>query len=197
MSVVDVIDRGVGKGAMIVSERLIMDDESNQLVARIVQHTLCRGDGGFSGVEPAPRSETLRAKVAGEAPADWVVDLPTLPQAALLYRLFADLNPLHADPVVAHQAGFDRPILHGLCTYGVVCRAVIQACMGGDASRMRSLAGKFTAPVMPGDNLRIEIWKDTQNPAQTAGQQNLKIRCSVPERQSVVFSNATASVSVP
>ena len=197
MSVVDVIDRGVGKGAMIVSERLIMDDESNQLVARIVQHTLCRGDGGFSGVEPAPRSETLIAKVAGEAPADWVVDLPTLPQAALLYRLFADLNPLHADPVVAHQAGFDRPILHGLCTYGVVCRAVMQACIGGDASRMRSLAGKFTAPVMPGDNLRIEIWKDTQNPAQAAGQQNLKIRCSVPERQSVVFSNATASVSVP
>jgi acyl dehydratase len=111
--------------------------------------------------------------------------------------LFADLNPLHVDPVVAHQAGFDRPILHGLCTYGVICRAVIQACMGGDASRMGSLAGKFTAPVMPGDNLRIEIWKDTQNPAQTEGQQNLKIRCSVPERQSVVFSNATASVSVP
>ena len=197
MSVINVIDRGTGKGAMIVSERVIKDDTNGELVARIVQHTLCRGDGGFSGVEPASRLETFKAKTTEAAPADWVVTLPTLPQAALLYRLFADLNPLHADPLVAQKAGFDRPILHGLCTYGVVCRAVMQACLGGDASRMHSLAGKFTAPVMPGDNLLIEIWKDTQNPAQQSGRQSLRIRCSVPERQSVVFSNATATVEMP
>jgi len=195
-SVVEVIDRGAGKGAMIVSERLIKDDASNELLARIVQHTLCRGDGGFSGIEPAPRAASVKAQLADEAPADWVVTLPTLPQAALLYRLFADLNPLHIDPAVAQKAGFDRPILHGLCTYGVVCRAVMQACLGGDASRMHSLAGKFTAPVVPGDNLRIEIWKDSQNPHPHTGRQALKIRCSVPERQSVVFSNGTAMVSL-
>ena len=197
MSVLDVIDRGAGKGAMIVSERFIIEDESNAAVARIIQHTLCRGDGGFSGVEPQPRSETARISNAEETPADWVVNLPTLPQAALLYRLFADLNPLHVDPEIALKAGFARPILHGLCTYGMVCRAVMQACLGEDASRMHALSGKFTAPVMPGDQLRVEIWKDSQISSHLSERQRLKIRCSVPARQVLVFSNAYATVSMP
>ena len=197
MSVVDVIDRGVGKGAMIVTERLIKDDVSNELVARILQHTLCRGDGGFSGVEPTPRAESAKSKPTELNLPDWVVDVPTLPQAALLYRLFADLNPLHVDLALAQQAGFERPILHGLCTYGVVCRAVMQACLGEDASRMHSLAGKFTAPVLPGDQLQVEIWKDVPDRAKNSVHQSLRIRCTVPERKVVVFSNATATVSMP
>lgn len=195
MSVVDVIDRGTGKGAMVVSERLIKDDVTHEPVARIIQHTLCRGDGGFSGVETAQRAETVRISNSEDEPADWDITLPTLPQAALLYRLFADLNPLHIDPEIAQKAGFQRPILHGLCTYGVVCRAVLQACLNGDASRLRSLAGRFTAPVVPGDNLRVEIWSDTKQPSPLSELQHLKIRCSVPERKVVVFSNATAVVS--
>ena len=190
-SVLEVIDRGVGKGAMVITERLLTDLATEQVVARIVQHTLCRGDGGFSGVAPALGPPRQRAADESTAP-DWSVSLPTLPQAALLYRLHADLNPLHVDPEVARQAGFDRPILHGLCTYGMVCRAVVQACLGGDAARMHSLAGQFTAPVVPGDTLQIDIWKGSAQ----GGHCTLKIRCSVPARQVVAFANGAAVVSL-
>lgn len=191
-SVVEVLDRGAGKGAMVVTERLITDEGSGLPVARIRQHTLCRGDGGFSGQELPVRAEGVRPAVGAESPPDWTVTLATLPQAALLYRLFADLNPLHVDPEVARRAGFEKPILHGLCTYGMVCRALVQECLGGDVSRLHSLAGRFTAPVLPGDSLRIEVWKDVvQDHRQT-----LKVRCSVPERQTQVFSQGTATVSL-
>ena len=190
-SVLEVIDRGVGKGAMVITERLLTDLATEQVVARIVQHTLCRGDGGFSGLEPTPGPPRQRAAAEDTAP-DWSVSLTTLPQAALLYRLHADLNPLHVDPEVARLAGFDRPILHGLCTYGMVCRAVVQACLGGDAARMHSLAGQFTAPVVPGDTLQIDIWKGSDQ----GGRCTLKIRCSVPARQVVAFANGAAVVSL-
>ena len=191
MSVVDVIDRGLGKGAMIISKRLIMDEDTDQQIATIVQHTLCRGDGGFSGEQITPLTGTHPAKVVYDSNPDWSVTLKTLPQAALLYRLFADLNPLHADPEVAQKAGFDRPILHGLCTYGMVCRALLQACTDGESNRLHLLAGKFTAPVFPGDSLCIEVWKG----ARTGTRQTLHLRCTVPARQSVVFANASATIS--
>ena len=191
MSVVDVIDRGLDKGAMIISKRLIIDEGSDQQIATILQHTLCRGDGGFSGVQITPLAGAQPVKVAYDSNPDWSVTLKTLPQAALLYRLFADLNPLHADPEVARKAGFQKPILHGLCTYGMVCRAILQACVGGESSRLHSLAGKFTAPVFPGDSLCIEVWRG----AQIGTRQTLHLRCSVPARQSVVFANASATIS--
>ena len=176
---------------MIISKRLIIDEDSDQQIATIVQHTLCRGDGGFSGVQITPLTGAQSMKVVYDSNPDWSVTLKTLPQAALLYRLFADLNPLHADPKVAQKAGFHRPILHGLCTYGMVCRALLQACVDGESSRLHSLSGKFTAPVFPGDSLCIEVWQG----AQIGTRQTLQLRCSVPARQSVVFANASATIS--
>jgi len=183
--VLDVLDKGPGKGALVVFERLLRDDATGLLLARLEQHTLCRGDGGFSGAAPPPRAPAAPAPVAN-AP-DFVVDVPTLPQAALLYRLSADPNPLHADPLAARAAGFERPILHGLCTFGIACRAVVQACTGDEPARLKALAGRFSAPVFPGETLRTEIWRD--------GGGALRLRCVATQRQVVVLAGGTATVS--
>lgn len=189
--VIDVIDKGIGKGALVVSERLLRDDANGMLLARIEQHTLCRGDGGFSASATFAKAPNSVVPVAAmESEPRHMVDIQVLPQAALLYRQSADLNPLHADPRAAKAGGFARPILHGLATFGIVCRAVLQACADNDANRLRSLGGRFSAPVYPGDVLRTEIWRGEV----TDGVQSLHLRCSVPERQITVFTNASATV---
>lgn len=187
--VAGVTDKGAGKGALVVTERLLHDDASGTLLARIEQHTLLRGDGGYSGT-------TVEASVKGtvqvpKGPPDHVIAIPTLPQAALLYRLSADPNPLHADPGIARAAGFPRPILHGLCTFGIVCRAVLKACAHDDPARMHSLGGRFSAPVFPGETLRTEIWAADLH----GGVQQLHLRCVSVERECLVFANGVATVT--
>jgi acyl dehydratase len=91
---------------------------------------------------------------------DFVVDTPTLPQQALLYRLCGDRNPLHSDPAFALAAGFPRPILHGLCTYGIVCKAVIDAVLDGDVTRVAGYRVKFAGVVFPGETLRTQVWQE-------------------------------------
>ncbi|NML43358.1 3-alpha,7-alpha,12-alpha-trihydroxy-5-beta-cholest-24-enoyl-CoA hydratase [Ramlibacter sp. G-1-2-2] len=183
--VLDVVDKGEGKGALLVFERKLFDEASGALLATIEQHSLCRGDGGFSGTPVAASARGAAAPQETRAP-DAVVELQVLPQAALLYRLSADRNPLHADPQVARAAGFPRPILHGLCTFGIACRALLQACAGEEPARLKSLAGRFSAPVYPGELLRTEIWQEGAD---------LRFRCLVPAREAVVFSNGTATLN--
>ena len=113
-------------------------------------------DGGFGGERP-PR--TPRVKYPERAP-DFEVTETTQPTQALLYRLSGDLNPLHADPEIGEKAGFGRPILHGLCTYGYVGRALLRHVCEGDPSRLTSFDGRFTKPVWPGDTLVIQGWKE-------------------------------------
>jgi acyl dehydratase len=108
-----------------------------------------------------------------------------LPQAALLYRLCADPNPLHADPATARAAGFDRPILHGLCTYGVAARALIEGACGNDPNLLHGLDARFSAPVFPGETLRTEIWR---------GETSTAFRCLVKERNVVVIASGVARV---
>lgn len=189
--VLDVVDKGAQKGALLVFERRLFDDASGALLARIEQHTLCRGDGGFSDKAHSSAARTPSpAQPQPAGPPDWVVEIRTLPQAALLYRLSADPNPLHASPQAARVAGFDRPILHGLCTFGVVCRAVLQACTEDAPGRLKSLAGRFSAPVIPGELLRTEIWGG----AADGRLRPLQLRCVAPEREAVVFTAGTASI---
>jgi len=88
------------------------------------------------------------------------VPLPILPQQALLYRLCGDRNPLHSDPEFAAAAGFPRPILHGLCTYGMVCKAIVDACLDSDVSRVRSYGARFAGVAYPGEMLLVRIWID-------------------------------------
>jgi acyl dehydratase len=150
------IDKGSAKGAVIVVERDIFDAAGRTLLAQVEQTSLLRGDGGFGG-----SFGKLRAvDVVPGRPPDLSVSLPTLEQAALLYRLSGDYNPLHADPQVAASVGFPRPILHGLCTFGIVGRALLSACAAWQPERMRSLRGRFVAPVFPGESIRTEMWLD-------------------------------------
>lgn len=155
--IVDLIDKGAGRGALVVSERAIHDRADGRLLATVRQTAFCRGDGGFGG---APRSEP-RPAPPPDRPPDHVAEVATLPQAALIYRLSGDPNPLHVDPAAARVAGFDRPILHGLCTMGIVCHQAVRTLFGGEPARMARMECRFTAPVFPGDRLRAEFWAAT------------------------------------
>ena len=153
--VVGAWDKGAGKGAVIVSETTLSDAAGEDLLT-ITGSLFARGDGGFGGPsegQPEPHPVPARAP-------DMSVDIPTSPDQALIYRLSGDRNPLHCDPAVAKAAGFPRPILHGMCTYGITCRAVLQTYAGYDPSRFKSHQARFSAPVFPGETVTVDLWKD-------------------------------------
>lgn len=148
-------DKGKDKGAVIVNET-VWTDEAGEKVATLTGSTFARGDGGFGGpTEGQPEPHEIPSRKA-----DLSVDIPTREDQALLYRLNGDRNPLHSDPEVAKRAGFPRPILHGLCTYGITCRAVLQAITGFDPDQIMSHQARFSAPVFPGDTITVDLWKD-------------------------------------
>ena len=154
--VADLIDRGEGKGAVIVWERNIHAADSGELLCTVVQTMLARGDGGFGGpARPLPDPPQTP-----DREPDHVVDTPTPAGMALLYRLNGDMNPLHADPEVAQKAGFERPILHGLATWGIAATAVLDRVCDFDSDAIASVYGRFTAPVLPGETLRTRIWEE-------------------------------------
>jgi acyl dehydratase len=148
-------DKGKDKGAVIVNET-IWTDEAGEKVATLTGSTFARGDGGFGGPsegQPEPHAIPSRS-------ADLSVDIATREDQALLYRLNGDRNPLHSDPESAKRSGFPRPILHGLCTYGITCRAVLQAITGFDPDQIASHQARFSAPVFPGDTITVDLWRD-------------------------------------
>jgi len=149
-------DKGPGKGAVIVVETTMKDSRNGELLATLTSSIFARGDGGFGGPSdgaPEPHAVPDRAP-------DMSLDFATKPDQALIYRLSGDRNPLHSDPNFAKAAGFPRPILHGLCTYGVTCRAVMQAYADMDPARMKSHAIRFSSPVFPGETITVDMWKD-------------------------------------
>ena len=148
-------DKGEGKGAVIINET-VWTDEAGEKVATLTGSTFARGDGGFGGPsEGAPEPHAVPTRKP-----DVSADFTTRPDQALLYRLNGDRNPLHSDPDVAKRAGFDRPILHGLCTYGITCRAVLQEITGFDPDQIKSHQARFSAPVFPGDVITVDLWRD-------------------------------------
>jgi len=150
-------DKGEGKGAVVVNQT-VWTDEKGEKVATLTGATFARGDGGFGGPsEGAPEPHVVPTRAA-----DLSVDIATSPGQALLYRLNGDRNPLHSDPDVARRAGFPRPILHGLCTYGITCRAVLQAITGYDPDQILSHQARFSAPVFPGDVITVDLWRDAK-----------------------------------
>jgi acyl dehydratase len=154
--ILDVVDKGVGKGALIYTEREISDKASGEKLATVTQTQFCRADGGFGG----PPRPTKPVHPIPERAPDKVCDLITRPEQALIYRLSGDRNALHADPEVAKKAGYERPILHGAATFGVAGHAVVKAACDGDPGRIVSIACRFSAPVVPGETIRTEIWRD-------------------------------------
>ena len=182
-----IIDKGAGKGAIVVSERSL-EAEDGTLYATLEQVTFCRGDGGYSqelGGQPSDESLPALAATPETAP-QWTFEHRIRPEAALLYRLMGDYNPLHADPRVAQAAGFEKPILHGLATYGMVGHALVMTACGGDASQLRSIHARFSSPVYPGETLRTEIWQSGKS---------LQFRALVVERNIVVLSHGNGSVA--
>lgn len=152
----DVIDKGAAKGALLYHERTISDKASGKLLATLKQTTFCRADGGFGG----PSRETPPPHPIPERAPDVVCDLPTRPEMALIYRLSGDTNPLHSEPGFARGAGFPRPILHGLATMGVAGHAILKTMCGYDPARLASMTVRFSAPVFPGETIRTELWRD-------------------------------------
>jgi acyl dehydratase len=154
MAVTGAWDRGP-RGAMLEVESRLRTDAGEPL-AVLTAVLAARGDGGFGG----PAEGARQPHQPPERPPDLVLEFRTRPDQALLYRLSGDDNPLHADPAAARLAGFDRPILHGLCSYGICCRAVLKACAGYDPAGIRAHDARFTAPVWPGETLTVELWRD-------------------------------------
>jgi len=182
--VVSVVDKGEGKGAIVYVEKRIVD-EHGRLLATCLSTVFCRGDGGFSGgaggdapLEPLPATP--------EREPDLRIDLETRPETALVYRLSGDYNPLHSDPRVAKAAGFPKPILHGLGTYGAACRGLLSGCFGNDSTRMRSIRARFSAPVYPGDKIVLDVW--------TTGT-DIQFRARVPARDATVLTHGHATRS--
>lgn len=180
-----VVDKGAGKGATVTYDKELLDKASGEKLATVTHTTFCRGDGGFAardGVsDPSPASPP---KVPQREP-DLVCELRTLPQQALLYRLCADRNPLHSEPAAARKAGFERPILHGLGTYGVAGHALLASLCDYDPRRLKSLFARFSAPLFPGETVRFEMYREGDG---------IAFRARVKERDRVVLDYGRAEI---
>lgn len=155
ISIDEIYDKGATKGAILYMTRKLFDAASGDLLVTMGVVTFLRGDGGFGGKsEGAPKPRPVPA----DRSPDLQAALPSTLNQAQIYRLSGDYNPLHIDPEIAAAAGFDRPILHGLCHYGMAGRALIRALCGDDPARLQRLDTRFTSPVYPGEPLTIEIW---------------------------------------
>ena len=149
--ITDIWDKG--KAAVILNETTVTAPDGT-LLWSTKRSIFARGEGGFGG-ERGPSTSVDRPERA----PDVEVDIPVLPQQALLYRLCGDRNPLHSDPEFAAAAGFPRPILHGLCTYGMTCKALVDAVLDGDPGRVGSYGARFAGVVFPGETLRVSAWR--------------------------------------
>jgi acyl dehydratase len=151
--VVNVFDKS--KGALIVMEIVSTDEKSGEPMFTNRSSIFVKGEGGFGGDGGPPTQSTVP-----DREPDHIVESPTMPQQALLYRMSSgDLNPLHADPGFALFAGFERPILHGLCTYGIALKAVVDAALGKEPSRVSTYKARFSGSVYPGEKVVTRIWE--------------------------------------
>ena len=173
-----VYDKGADKGAVLMLET-VLTEPSGAPLATLTASIFARADGGFGG---SSEGEAPPHTLPDRAP-DVSLDLPTRPDQALLYRLLGDRNPLHADPAFAKLVGFPRPILHGLCTYGMTCRAVMQAYTDFDPAPIRSHQARFSAPVFPGETVTVDLWRD--GPV-------VSFQARVADREAVVIKNGKA-----
>ena len=173
----DVFDKGKGAAVIVETETR---DQASTLLATNRFLVFVRGEGGFGGPSGPPPGNA-----APERPADLVVESTTLPQQALLYRLSGDKNPLHADPGFAAMGGFDRPILHGLCSYGIVCKAAVDGMLDGDVKSVADFSARFAGVVFPGETIVTSMWRED-------GRVVLAASCK--ERGTPVISNAAIAV---
>jgi acyl dehydratase len=180
--IVAAVDKGAGKGALIYTEKVIRLKDTNEKLCTLGGTIFARGDGGFGG----PATGGPEPHPIPERKADVVCENDTRVDQALLYRLSGDRNPLHSDPKIAKMAGFPRPILHGLCTYGTVCRGVLQTICDYDHTMIAGFDVRFSAPVFPGETIVTEMWKDGNV---------VSFRSKVKERDVVVINNGKCTLT--
>lgn len=177
-----IVDRGPEKGMFATFERTVSIEETGESVASVIQTNACRGDGGCgsSGTPPQP------LPVIPARDPDAVMQIAISEDAALLYRLNGDINPLHIDPIAAEKGGFRRPILHGLCTFGYAGYALTRMATGTGLADLTEIAGRFSAPVFPGEALEFQMWREDDA---------LHFRAVAPERGVTVLDNGLARVA--
>ena len=175
--VADVYDKG--KAAVLILENEARD-EQGELLYTTRMAAFIRGEGGFGGpAGPPPGNEPPVRE------PDGVIETPTLPQQALLYRLSGDKNPLHADPDFAKVAGFEKPIIHGLCSYGIACKAVVDHVLGGDPTRVARYQARFRGVAFPGETYRTRWWREGED---------IVLAVESKEREAPIISNAAIRV---
>jgi acyl dehydratase len=178
-SVTGVYDKGEGKGAVVVAEIHSADESGAPLFTNRFS-LFARGEGGFGGDGgPAPGNEPPVRE------PDLVVESPTLPQQAALYRLSGDRNPLHIDPMMSKLGGYDTPILHGLCSYGIVCKAVVDHALGGDVTKVGRYEARFGGVVFPGETIVTSMWHERDR---------VVVAAVCKERESPVIKNAAITL---
>jgi acyl dehydratase len=171
--ITDLIDKGAGNAALLLSTKTVLDAQTEEVLAVTSSTTFLRDGGGFGGQRSTP--PPIHRLPDGDP--DIVVDQPTRPEQALLYRLNGDDNDIHSSPLTAARAGFPRPILHGLCSFGIACHGLLRALGNYQAHRLKRMGLRFSAPVFPGETLRLEIWRDGS------------FRARVLERDALVLNN--------
>jgi acyl dehydratase len=177
--IVAVEDKGAGKGAILHQIKRLNDKASGQLLATVRSVLFMRGDGGCGGFGEVPEPARPRPESAPSS----TCEISTLPQGALIYRLSGDYNPIHADPATAVKAGFEAPILHGLCTFGVATRALLSTFANDAPDRLKSLSVRFSRPVFPGETIRTEFFGTGSE---------VRFRSRVVERDLIVLDRGSA-----
>ena len=179
--VVAVYDRGATRGAKILVESEVRLARDDTVLFSLGSTLIARGDGEFGG---PPASGPLPHKLPKREP-DLSCDLPTRPDQALIFRLSGDFNPLHADPAYAKKAGFDAPILHGRCSYGIACHAILKTICGYDFTLITGFDARFSWPVYPGDVITTDMWQDRNI---------VSFRCRVSARDVTVIDNGKCTL---
>jgi acyl dehydratase len=179
-NVTGVYDKGEGKGALVTTETIVKLDDGSPLYT-MGTTLFFRGDGGFGGTkEGAPVPHALP-----EREPDAVCEMPGRVDQAILYALCGDRNPLHRDPNFAKMAGFDVPILHGLCSYGIACHAVVKTMLDYDQTQITGFDVRFSSPVFPGETQIVEMWKDDKV---------ISFRVRIKERDIVSINNGKCTI---
>lgn len=182
LKIVNVFDKGPDRGAVLLAQTELRDAVDGQQIATLLSTVFARGDGGFGG----PNGRGPEPHIIPQRAPDQVVELVTRPEQALIYRLCGDRNPLHVDAEFAREVGYSKPILHGLCTWGIAAASVVKATCGNDARRMTHFEARFTAPVYPGETLLTEVWIDSGE---------VSFRTKVVERQIVALDHGRAVIA--
>ena len=181
MKVINCFDKGASKGAIVEVETTVKLKSDETEICKLISTTFARGDGGFGGPESPPQKV-----YEPEGTPDIVDEITTKPDQALIFRLSGDYNPLHSDPNFAKAAGFPKPILHGLCTYGVACRSIVKTACDKDVKKLKSFNCRFSSPVFPGETIVTEMWKNGNV---------INFQSKVKERDKIILKNGVSEIS--